>query len=196
MKKRLSITLILCISMFGAQAQNRDSIQIKALFDAALTEGKAYDWLNHLSNRIGGRLSGSVEAEQAVDYTKKELEALGLDKVWLQEVEVPKWVRGVPEFAYFETSPGVTTNIPICALGGSVATPSQGLKAEVVEVDGLEGLAALGEAKIKGKIVFFNRPMDATIINTFSSYSGCVDQRYSGARKRLSMGPLVLLCGL
>nr|WP_299486053.1 M20/M25/M40 family metallo-hydrolase [uncultured Allomuricauda sp.] len=162
-------------------AQSDDEKQIRAIYDQALTNGKAHDWLNHLSNQIGGRLSGSVQAQQAIDYTKGQLDSLGLDRVWLQPVMVPKWVRGTPEFAYFETKPGLTTNVPICALGGSVATPDGGLKTNIVEVSGIEDLEKLGREKIEGKIVFYNRPMDPKLISTFESYSGCVDQRYSGA---------------
>jgi hypothetical protein len=103
---------------------------------------------------------------------------------------VPKWVRGTPEFAYIESKPGFTTNVPICALGGSVATPSGGLKANVIEVQGLEELEKLGRDKIKGKIVFYNRPMEAALINTFEAYGGCVDQRSSGAREAAKYGAL------
>ena len=169
-------------------SQERDEDMLREIYTASLTEGKSYDWLNHLSNQIGGRLSGSVQAQQAVDYTREELEALGLDKVWLQPVMVPKWVRGTPEFAYIEGKPGVTTNVPICALGGSVATPAGGLKASVVEVKGVEELEKLGREQVEGKIVFYNRPMDPTLINTFESYSGCVDQRYSGAAEAAKYG--------
>ncbi|AKA34159.1 M28 family peptidase [Flagellimonas lutaonensis] len=185
MKKTLLLLLFLG---FGLQAQTEDEQQIRAIYDAALTEGKAYYWLNHLSNQIGGRLSGSVQAQQAVEYTKEQLDSLGLDRVWLQPVMVPKWVRGAPEFAYVETKPGLTTNVPICALGGSVATPEGGLKAQVVEVQGIEDLSKLGRENIEGKIVFYNRPMDPTLINTFQSYSGCVDQRYSGAAEAAKYG--------
>lgn len=176
--------ILILIALFGTHiltAQSQDEKQLRAIYDMALTNGKAYGWLNHLSNQIGGRLSGSIQAQQAVDYTKEQLDSIGLDRVWLQPVMVPKWVRGTPEFAYIETRPGLTTNVPICALGGSVATPDSGLKGKVIEVNGIEDLATIGEEAIKGKIVFFNRPMDPTIINTFQSYSGCVDQRYSGA---------------
>lgn len=174
-------------------AQSQDEEFIRKIYDAALTQGKSYDRLNHLSNQIGGRLTGSIQAQQAVDYTKEELDSLGLDKVWLQPVMVPKWVRGIPEFAYFETSPGVTTNVPITALGGSVATPPNGVKSEVVEVRGIEELASLGEDRIKGKIVFYNRPMDPTLINTFSAYSGCVDQRYAGAMEAAKYGAVGII---
>ncbi len=187
MKKAVLIFLLVCGHGF---AQTEDEKQIRTIFDSALTNGMAYDWLNHLSNQIGGRLSGSVQAEMAVDYTKAQLDELGLDRVWLQPVMVPKWVRGVPEFAYMETSPGVTTNMDICALGGSVATPLGGLKAEVIEIRGIEELKKLGQEKVAGKIVFFNRPMNATLINTFQAYSGCVDQRYAGAAEAGKLGAL------
>ncbi|MDO6821157.1 M20/M25/M40 family metallo-hydrolase [Zobellia sp. 1_MG-2023] len=187
MKKVIVLLLGLIFSTYG-YAQNDDEKQIKKIYNQALTKGKAYDWLNYLSNQIGGRLSGSVQAQLAVDYTKAQLDSLGLDRVWLQPVKVPKWVRGTPEFAYFETSPGLSTNVSICALGGSVATPLGGLKAGVVEVQGIEDLEKLGKSKIEGKIVFYNRPMDPTLISTFAAYTGCVDQRYSGAEEAAKYG--------
>lgn len=178
MKKVLVLIFFIATVSF---AQDEDAKQLREFYDLALNEGQSYEWLRHLSNRIGGRLSGSVEAQQAVDYTKKKLDSLGLDRVWLQPVMVPKWVRGAPEFAYIETAPGVTNNVPICALGGSVSTGGRGVKARVIEVQSISELEALGKEKISGNIVFFNRPMNASLINTFQSYSGCVDQRYAGA---------------
>jgi len=182
------LLIILLFVGFVSHAQSEDEIKIKAIYDAALTQGKAYDWLNHLSNQIGGRLSGSVQAQLAVEYTRDQLDSLGLDNVWLQPVMVPKWVRGTPEYAYLESKPGITNSVPICALGGSVATPLGGLKANVVEVKGEEDLERLGREAIEGKLVFYNRPMDPTLINTFQSYSGCVDQRYSGAEEAAKYG--------
>ncbi len=178
MKKVLVLLFFIATVTF---AQNEDADQLREFYDIALNEGQSYQWLRHLSNRIGGRLSGSIEAQQAVDYTKKQLDSLGLDRVWLQPVMVPKWVRGAPEFAYIETAPGVTNNVPICALGGSIATGGRGIKAKVIEVQSIEELEALGKEKISGNIVFFNRPMNASLINTFQAYSSCVDQRYAGA---------------
>lgn len=190
MKVRIGLT-ILCFTVAQLMlSQSNDEAQLRKIYDAALTKGRSYDWLNHLSNQIGGRLSGSIQAQQAVDYTKTELDALGLDQVWLQPVMVPKWVRGTPEFAYFETEPGVTTNVPITALGGSVATPPKGIKAKVIEVQSIDELSVLGEDKIAGKIIFFNRPMDSKHINTFDAYSGAVDQRSAGAREAGKFGAL------
>lgn len=188
-KSKLALLIVISFAYMGF-TQNTDEEQIKKLYNSALTEGKGYDWLNYLSNQIGGRLSGSVQAQQAVDFTKAQLDSLGLDKVWLQPVMVPKWVRGTPEFAYFETTPGVTTNVPITALGGSVATPQKGIKANIIEVNGVEELATLGTDKIQGKIVFFNKAMDPTEIHTFTAYGNAVNQRSSGALEASKYGAL------
>ncbi|HSM64545.1 MAG TPA: hypothetical protein VK833_11450 [Gillisia sp.] len=147
MRKILIVGLsILCSQLSFSQLSNtqEDSLNLRKLYDMSLLNGKSYKWLDHLSNDIGGRLSGSLDAQKAVEYTKKELEALGLDKVWLQPVMVPKWVRGAKEFAYIETAPGSTRNINITALGGSVSTPVGGAKAQVLEVQGIEDLARYG----------------------------------------------------
>ena len=173
-----------------SQTAVQDSVMLKKLYTTALTDGKAYDWLDYLSNEIGGRLSGSFEAESAVKYTEAELNALGLDKVWLQPVMVPKWTRGFKEYAYIESPTGEKTVTNICALGGSVATPNLGIKAQVIEVKGLDELATLGKEKIEGKIVFYNRPMQPDLIQTFEAYGGCVDQRYSGAAEAGKYGAL------
>ena len=175
------------ISIVSINAQT-DAEVIKTIYKQSLTNGKSYDWLNHLSNQIGSRLSGSLGAERAVAYTKEEMEKLGLDKVWLQPVMVPKWVRGAQEFAFIESTPGKTTNVNVCALGGSVSTPALGLKAEVVEVKNFEALEALGPENIEGKIVFYNRPMQADLILTFEAYGGCVNQRYKGAVEAIKYG--------
>src|SRR5690606_5735630 len=99
----LTLLFFLFISS-GSNSQNtvQDSVMLKKLYTAALTDGKAYEWLDYLSNEIGGRLSGSIEAENAVKYTEAQLNELGLDKVWLQPVMVPKWTRGFKEYAYIE----------------------------------------------------------------------------------------------
>lgn len=181
---------VLSLNSFAQNEAKEDSIILKKIYDTSLLNGKSYAWLDYLSNQIGGRLSGSVNAQLAVEWGEKELKELGIDKVWLQPVMVPKWTRGVTEFAYIETEPGVTTNVPICALGGSVPTPIGGIKAPIIEVQGLEDLKQLGEEQIKGKIVFYNRPMQADLIQTFQAYGGCVDQRYSGATEASKYGAI------
>jgi Peptidase family M28 len=190
MKKTL---FLLALSLNGILlfGQNKDEQNLKEIYKLALTNSKCYSWLDYLSNKIGGRLSGSDNAEKAVLYTKAQLETLGLDKVYLQEVMVPKWVRGEKEIAYILEN-NVKINIPICALGSSIATPKSGLIASVIEVRSIDELKNLGD-EIKGKIVFFNRPMEPENIETFKSYSNCVDQRYIGAKEASMFGAVATI---
>ena len=187
MKKIILLFIFSLTAQLNAQSSAHEE-QIKTLYHKSLTSGKAYDWLDNLSNKIGGRLSGSLNAERAVAWGKTELESLGLDRVYLQKVMVPKWVRGTFEYASIITGPGMSMNVPVCALGGSIATPSSGLRAGVVEVKSFEELEALGEEKIKGNFVFFNRPMPAELINTFEAYSKTVNQRTQGAARAARQG--------
>ena len=175
-------------SGFSQKINQQDSTVIKQVFNASLNEGQSYQWLDYLSNNIGSRLSGSLGAELAVDYTKEQMQELGLDKVWLQPVMVPKWTRGAKEYSYIETSPGVTSIANICALGGSVPTPYGGLKTKVVEVKSFDELKELGREKIEGNIVFYNRPMQDNLIQTMHAYGGAVGQRYSGASEATKFG--------
>ena len=185
--KKLSFFLITFSSFVVAQSKKIEQ-SIATLYETSLTDGASYDWLDHLSNQIGGRLSGSLNAERAVQWGKEELDQMGLDRVYLQEVMVPKWVRGTFEYANIETSPGNTINVPICALGGSIATPATGIRAGVVEVQSIDELKSLGREVIQGKIVFFNRPMNPTNIRTFKAYSDAVDQRTQGAAEASKYG--------
>ncbi len=167
-------------------AQKSDEQTLKEIYKSSLTNSQCYSWLDYLSNSIGARLSGSANAEKAVLYTKSQLEKLGFDRVYLQDVMVPKWVRGAKESAYILDNKK-KVNIPVCALGGSIATPNNGITAEIIEVKGIQDLEALGE-KIKGKIVFFNRPMEQENVETFKSYGACVDQRFGGAKEASKYG--------
>ena len=183
--KKIAFSILFFTSII--YSQSNDQIVLKNIYNFSLTNSKCYSWLDDLSNKIGSRLSGSVGAEKGVVYVKAQLETLGLDKVYLQEVMVPKWVRGEKETAYFMDNKTKVT-VPICALGGSIATSKSGLTAEVVEVKSLKELETLGEEKLKGKIIFYNRPFEPENIDAFKSYGKCVDQRYYGAKEATKYG--------
>jgi carboxypeptidase Q len=92
-------TVLACLLLVSAHAQQKDEEVIKKIYNEALTNGKTYDWLHYMSKKIGARLSGSPEAAAAVEFTRQVMDTLGLDRVYLQEVMVPHWVRGEKEFA-------------------------------------------------------------------------------------------------
>lgn len=181
------LAFILCCQFTVIFGQN-DSLLIRKIYDISLTQAECYQNLKVLCKTIGHRLSGSVQAEQAVLWGKKYLESLGIDKVYLQEVMVPHWVRGDMQLCHtsINKAPGkngqspVNKSFKITALGGSVGTNGP-ITAEVIIVNTLDELAKIGKEQIEGKIVLFNRPFEDKHIHTFKSYGGCVDQRIDGA---------------
>nr|MDQ3047458.1 M20/M25/M40 family metallo-hydrolase [Bacteroidota bacterium] len=190
---KITITLLFALISSCLFAQS-DSIMFKNIFNEALTNGKSYSNLNYLCKKIGPRLAGSPGAQQAVEWAFKAMKEAGADTVYLQECMVPHWVRGEKELAKVLSSNGKgIKEVPVCALGGSVATPPEGLNAQVIEVKTFEELSALGKDKVSGKIVFFNRPMDATHIETFHAYGGAVMQRWAGASEAAKLGAVAVV---
>ncbi|MDF3077801.1 MAG: family metallo-hydrolase [Sphingobacteriaceae bacterium] len=171
----------------AVSAQKQDSIMLRKIFDEALVNGKSYQNLEYLCKKIGPRLSGSANAQKAVDWTKQLMDGYGFDKVYLQEIMVPHWVRGAKEVAKIISGSKQFT-VPIAALGGTVATPKAGLTAQVIELKSLDELKTLGERAIKGKIVFFNRAFDPKPIETGTSYGEAGDQRRSGPSEAAKYG--------
>lgn len=181
------ITCLFLLFSSSVVAQSNDSLIIRKLFEESLVNGKTYHWLGEICSTIGPRVSGSPQAEMAVNYLKKELDQLSLDNVYLQDVMVPHWVRGKKESAYY-ISGKEKKSVNICALGGSIATPTGGLKASVVEVHNFDELKALGKENIQGKIVFMNHPMKLDYINTFEAYGEAAGFRWSTAMKAGALG--------
>jgi hypothetical protein len=158
---------------------------------AEITErGQAYDNLRELTAQ-GPRLSGSDGAAKGVEWAKRKLESYGLDRVVLQPVMVPHWTRGDVEKAT-ATSGDKPVSLAVAALGNSVGTPREGVTAEVVEVQGLDDVKKLGPA-VRGKIVFYNRPMDKLRKDTFRAYGRAVDQRVGGASAAARQGAVAVL---
>ena len=171
---------------------------MKRIQTAALTSDYAYSQVGYLSNDIGPRLSGSAQAEQAVQYVAQQMRLLGLD-VRLQPVTVPHWVRGVEngEIVRFEgLAPGTTQKIVLTALGGSIATPAGGLTADVVVVNNFDELIKLGEKAVRGKIVLFNYKFDRAMQDSGfggAAYGQAVQYRFGGAIAAAQLGAVASL---
>ena len=154
-----------------------------------LKNSQAYSNLKELVAG-GSRLSGSAGAAHAVEWGKSKLESYGFDKVWLQEVMVPHWERGHRETAVITS--GAKAKLQVAALGNSVGTGDKGIEAEVIEVSGIDD-AILKGPKLKDKIVFFNGPMDPTVMDTFEAYGRSVKQRTRGAAQASQFGAVAVL---
>jgi Zn-dependent M28 family amino/carboxypeptidase len=172
--------------------------EIKKVQQAAFQSDYAYRQLAHLSNNIGPRLSGSAQAQKAVEYVAAELRKLGLE-VRLEKVMVPHWVRGEETAALTEypgMAAGATQRIVLTANGGSVATPNEGLTTEVVVVRNQEELEALGRERVAGKIVLFNAKFDQQLAdNGFAgpAYGQSVFYRGAGASIAARLGAVASL---
>ncbi|MEJ0034419.1 MAG: M20/M25/M40 family metallo-hydrolase [Bacteroidota bacterium] len=193
----LAILFVLGCTSVSAQttptSSTSDENTIKVLFDAALGKGESYQMLEHLTTHIGPRLSGSPGAAAAVDWARHVMHEYEFDSVWLQPVMVPHWVRGQKEEGRIVNSKKMgTVSVNICALGGSIGTGPSGIAAAIIEVKSFDELKQLGSG-VKGKIVFFNRPMDPTKINTFTAYGGAVNQRGSGASEAARYGAVAVV---
>jgi hypothetical protein len=172
--------------------------ELKQIQLAALASDYAYRQLANLTSKIGPRLSGSVQAQDAVDHFAGELRHLGLE-VRLEKVLAPHWVRGEEkaELVKFPgQSSGTAQRIVLTTLGGSIATPPNGLTAEVLTVDSFDELEAMGRANVEGKIVLFNRRFDQQMAAQgfgVEAYRQIVPYRTRGASAAARLGAVAAL---
>jgi carboxypeptidase Q len=173
----------LCALALPVLAQSTDTDRI---IDRALTSNSAWETISHITDEIGPRLTGSSNAAVAVQYTTERFREWGID-VRDEKVMVPHWVRGEERASLVSHN---NQKIVLTALGGSVATPASGITADVVEVGSYDELKQLG-AKVKGKIVFYDNPMDMELVRSgrsFEAYRRAVEFRSSGASRAVEFG--------
>jgi carboxypeptidase Q len=193
------LTLAVCLSLAPGKRLRADpplppDEQVaRQIRDRGLTDLNAYSLLAELTSTIGGRLSGSPQAAAAVQWGQQTMRKLGFQNVHLEPVMVPHWVRGSVEVGRaWGPNSKTSLTLHLCALGGSVGTPPAGIEGEVIEVHSLKEAGELGN-RARGKILFYNRPMDPTLLNTFAAYGGAVDQRYAGASVAARVGAVAVL---
>lgn len=206
--KAIFISIIISACIFAAHGQapsatptlySAQTIEhMTSIRRAALESDYAYRQTGYLSNNIGPRLSGSAQAERAVQYVADEMRKIGLE-VRLQKLSVPHWVRGEEKADLVEfpgMASGTTQKIVVTALGGSVATGSEGITAEVVVVQNFDELNALGRSKIEGKIVLFNNKFDQEMAASGlggNAYGQAVQYRGGGAVAAARLGAIAVL---
>jgi carboxypeptidase Q len=191
-KSILIITLIINAKIIMPQSINEEQLNIEQysktaqqIVETALKERKGYEYLRELCE-IGPRLSGSENSMKAINWAYEKMKSLGFDKVWLQPVMVPHWERGEAENCKILD---LNKDLSVLALGGSIATPPDGITAEVIEVKSFQELVQKKD-QAKNKIVFFSRALDESKINTFAGYGGAVDQRIKGAIEAAKYGAI------
>lgn len=187
MKKSVSIILLsfLCLNVF---AQQDDSTMIRRLVNETMTNSTAYENLRKLCKQVGPRLSGSPQYVKAAKMVAGMFREMGVDTVYMQSCMVPHWVRGEKETGYIIFS-GKKFELKLCALGNSIGSGARGVQGELIEINSMEQLKQAGY-KVKGKIVFFNFPMNPTYIRPFQAYGESGSSRTRGPAEASRYGAI------
>ena len=184
----LVATACACLAQ-GAAAQQappewlspyRDTVT--RLIEAAMADDFAWRRLAELTDTFGSRLSGSESLTLAIDWAAAKMKEDRLDAVRLEPVLVPRWVRGDERADIVSPQPGGL--LAMLAFGGSVATPDEGIEAEVLIVSSFQELQRGGQ-DARGRIVLFNVP--------FTTYGNTVMYRTMGARAAAIYGAVASL---
>jgi carboxypeptidase Q len=194
MPRRLSIPLGLTLALLPGAAASQarraappDPIQrdyqsiASRIIAAATADSSAWNTLAELTDGFGSRLSGSDALEHAIDWIETRMKDDGLENVHTEPVMVPHWVRGNEKAELVEPR---RANLPMLGLGGSVATPKDGVQAEVLVVSSFDDLKTHA-ADARGKIVLFDVP--------FTSYGQTVAYRGVGAIEAAKAGAVACL---
>ncbi|WP_223669545.1 M20/M25/M40 family metallo-hydrolase [Kangiella shandongensis] len=158
------------------------------LRDEALKTSRGYEIVESLTTEVGPRMAGSPGDAAAVKWGVAKLKSLGFDKVWTEPVTFPTWKRGIETAEVVAPYP---QPLVITALGFSVATPDDGLSAEIIEFESLEALKKSPEGSAKGKIVFINKRMKRA--KDGSGYGPAVSARTTGASEAAKKGAVGIL---
>ncbi len=179
--------IVLQSNVFLFSQNDDDAFYIKEIYNYSLSDAKTYEYLRGLCKDVGPRLSGSAGAATGVEYVKTNLEALNLDRVYKVECMVPHWEHHNASKVSLDID-GKEMQLNCTPLGNSVSTNGKIITGKIIEVKHLDSLEKLGKDQIEGNIVFFNRPMDPTLLSTGHAYGAAVDQRVYGPTKAAKFG--------
>ena len=191
---RLAGSLVLCLLAVPVPALAAEPLgdaalaEARTLRDRALTDDTAYELVRSLTTEVGPRLAGSPGDARAVAWALAMLERLGFSNVRAEPVGVPRWIRGE---ARAEITAPWPQPLVVAALGGSIATPADGIEAEVVRVASLENLKSQPRERIEGRIVYFDARMERS--RDGSGYSRTVPPRSSGAAEAAGLGAVAMV---
>ncbi len=189
MKRCIVIFLVMVLNLTPGSA--KDSVAFRQIADQILLQGQCYEDLRVLCKTIGHRLSGSPQASRAVEWGEKTLREAGADKVWLQKVDVPYWVRGKENLKIRIGKEW--KHIPMLSLGNTVGTDGKILEAPVVLIQDFDELQKLSRKEIAGKIVFFNHRFPQHLPNPFDGYGAAGAYRWNGPNLAAAKGAAAVI---
>ena len=182
MNKRITVFLLLATVAPAADITTQYKAISQKLINAALEDTEGMARLEFLCDRIGNRVTGSVNLQRAITWAAAEMKKAGLENIQTQPVKVPLWIRGKESATLLGP---VTKSLTMLGLGLSVGTPKEGITADVVIATSFEDLTAMGREKVAGKIVLFNPE--------WKGYGPTVTYRTTGASKAADLGAVAML---
>ncbi|MCR9196864.1 MAG: peptidase M28 family protein, partial [Hyphomonas sp.] len=175
----------------GAAAQEAAELDPKieataqSLIDQARSDVVGLAFVEDLTTEVGQRLAGSESEARAREWSLTELTELGFDEVRIEPFEIPFWSRKSESVSVIAPAP---QTLVATALGGSAATPADGVMGEVVRFESLAELQAAAISKVDGKIVFIDEETIATMDG--SGYGMGVRKRSGCAQAASDKGAL------
>ncbi|MDP5053162.1 MAG: peptidase M28 family protein, partial [Congregibacter sp.] len=159
-----------------------------SLRDAAMQGSMAYSIVESLTTEVGPRLAGTEAEARGRDWAVAKLEALGFKNVRVEPFTMQAWARGTERAELLSPFP---QPLSLTTLGGSVATPENGLEADIAVFATLTELEAAAPGSLAGKIAFVSHAMQKT--QDGSSYGFHGRLRRSGASIAASKGAIAIM---
>ena len=192
-KPLLTLTggLVAALALSTAQAKplsQEDLSVAEVLRDRALTSSDAYSIVESLTVEVGPRRTGTEGDKRAVAWAQNKMKALGFDRVYTEQIDVPRWHRG---HAHAQVVAPFPQPLVVTSLGYGAPTPEGGLTAEIVKFEDVDALMNAPARKVKGKIAFINKRMERA--RTGEGYGPAVKGRSLGMRAAAEKGAVAML---
>ena len=149
----LASTLALAQPKPGARIPERAIERAAQLRADALDSDLGYRVIESLTTEVGPRLAGSEADARAVAWAQAKFKALGYDRVWLEPVTFPKWVRRSERADVLGAN---AQPLVVSALGGS---PGGTVEGDVVRFADFAALDAVADGALAGKVAFVDYAM-------------------------------------
>ena len=188
-RRFIAATCLIWAGHAGA-AELSPQLQARAaeLMARALQANEAYTSVESLTTEVGPRLAGSPAEARARQWAVARLAELGFSNVRVETFQVAHWRRGEEVAEIVAPFP---QSLTIATLGGSLATPAEGVQAEVIAFASLAELLAAPAATVRGKIVFIDEPMTRT--QDGSGYAVAGAKRWQAAYAAEQLGASAVL---
>lgn len=162
----------------SVHAQEGASGSLEEMADQALASDTiAWDFVEGITTEVGPRQAGTEAEARGRAWAMEWLRKHGFENVADEPFEMETWVPG--DTHKVEITSPFPQPLVIQPLGGSAATPADGITAEVVEFANVAELSAAPDGSLAGKIAYISHSMTPT--QDGSQYGFAGPARWVGA---------------